>query len=78
MIRRTKMITKKKKSNFGVVIGEEEIDVLDNPEEGAPKACQISPGRKVKILSEPNKKYYGIGITKSVVGFVLKKNIKVE
>lgn len=70
------MITKKKLSDYGVIVGNEEVDVLDNPEDGAPKVCQLHPGRTVRLLSKPNKKYLGIGVTKAVMGFVLKENVE--
>lgn len=74
------MISRKKKSNIGIIVSKDgaDADVFDNPGEGSPKLCQIKPGRKVKVLSRPNKDFVGIEVTHAVVGFVLKKNIKVE
>ena len=74
------MISRKKKSNAGIIINEDgaDVDVYDNPDLGSPKFCQIKPGRRVKVLSHPNKDFVGIEVTHAVVGFVLKKNIKME
>lgn len=72
------MTTKKKTSDFGTIVGENDADVFDNPTVDSPKVCQIKPGRVVRILSKPNKKFVGIGITNTVLGFVQKENIKVE
>lgn len=73
-----KLMTKKnKKEEFAVVI-KEEADVTDNPVEGSPIVCLLSKKQRVKIISKPNKKFYGVGISNSVVGFVRKDDVKTE
>ena len=72
------MISKRKKSNWGTIVNCEEADVLDSPEVGAPLVCQLRAGKRIKIISKPNKNYIGIGITNSVVGFVKKDYIETE
>lgn len=69
---------KQKKIEHGVIVDCKEADALDLPEDGAPIVCQLSAGRRVLILSKPNKRYYGIGISPSVVGFVRKEFVKAE
>lgn len=71
------MITKKT-SKFGTIVGDKDVDVLDNPAVGSPKICQLRPGRVVQVISKPNKKFIGIGITNSIIGFIPKDNLKVE
>lgn len=72
------MITRKKKSNYGRIANCKEVRVLDTPENGAPLVCQIRAGKRVKVISKPNKNFIGIGITNSVVGFIPKDNIEME
>ena len=72
------MISKRKKSNWGTIVNCEEVDVLDSPEIGSPLVCQLRAGKRIKIISKPNKNYYGVGITNSVVGFVEKDYVEAE
>ena len=72
------MAKKTKKEEWGIVISKKDARVIDNPEEGAPLVCQLPTGAKIKILSKPNKKFYGIGVSPSVVGFVHRTDIKVN
>ena len=68
----------KKTSKFGTIVGDKDIDVLDNPTVGSPTIWQLRPGRVVQVISKPNKKFIGIGITNSIIGFIPKDNLKVE
>ena len=72
------MAKKTKKEEWGIVISEEDAKVFDNPEEGSPVVCELTKGQKVKIISKPNKKFYGIGVSPSIVGFIHKADIKVD
>lgn len=73
------MATKKtKKIERGVIANCEEARVVDVPEDTAPIVCQLSAGTKVKIISKPNKRYYGIGVSPSVIGFVNKEFVEVK
>ena len=72
------MVRKIKKEKFAIVISEKDAKVLDNPMVGSPVVCELSKGTKVKIISKPNKQFYGIGISNSVVGFVARKDVKTE
>ena len=72
------MISKRKKSNWGTIVNCEEVDVLDSPDIGSPLVCQLRAGKRIKIISKPNKNYYGVGITNSVVGFVEKDYVEAE
>lgn len=67
-----------KKIKFGVIVDCEEANVLDSPEAGSPIVCQIKAGTRVVVLSKPNKKFVGIGVSHSVLGFVAKEFIKAE
>ena len=70
-------MARKTKSGYGVIVNsDKEVKVLDAPELGAPLVCQIPVGTKVKIVSTPNKSFYGIGVSQSVIGFIPKDNIK--
>ena len=69
---------KTKKEEFAVVTSKEEAKVFDVPEEGAPIVCELSSGKKVKIISKPNKKFYGVGISNSVIGFIKRDDVKTE
>lgn len=72
------MAKKTKKEEWGIVISEGDAKVFDNPEEGSPVVCELAKGQKVKIISKPNKKFYGIGVSPSIVGFIHKADIKVD
>lgn len=72
------MAKKTKKDEWGVVISKKDVKVLDNPVEGSPLVCVLPVGQKVKIISKPNKKFYGVGVSPSVVGFVQRTDIKVN
>ena len=72
------MAKKTKKEEYAVVISEEDAKVLDNPVDGSPIICELAKGRKIKIISKPNKKFYGIGISNSVVGFIRREDVKTE
>ena len=72
------MAKKTKKVEWGVVISEKDAKVFDNPEEGSPLVCVLPVRQKVKIISKPNKKFYGVGVSPSVVGFVQRTDIKVN
>lgn len=72
------MISRKKKSDYGRIVNCKEANVLDNPEDGAPLVCQLKAGDVVKILSKPNRNYYSIGVSNSVIGFVSKDCIEAE
>ncbi len=72
------MTVKKKKNSYGIIINCDEASVLDTPEDGSPLVCQLKAGDKVQILSKPNKNFFGVGISNSVIGFVSKKHIKAE
>lgn len=72
------MAKKTKKEEWGTVISKGESKVYDNPVDSAPMVCVLVPGQKIKILSKPNKKFYGIGVSPSVVGFVHRTDIKVN
>ena len=67
-----------KKVKFGRIVDCEEANVLDAPEEGSPIVCQAKAGTKVVILSKPNRKFIGIGVSHSVLGFVKKEYVKTE
>ena len=67
-----------KKVKFGRIVDCEETKVVDSPEEGSPTVCQIKAGTRVVILSKPNKRYIGIGVSHSVLGFVKKEYVKAE
>lgn len=70
------MAKKTKKATYAVVI-KEEAKVVDNPVEKSPVVCLLSKGQKVKILSRP-KKFYGVGISNSVVGFIKREDVTTE
>ena len=72
------MAKKTKKEEYAVVVSEKDAKVLDNPTEGSPIICEVRKGRRVKILSKPNKKFYGVGISNSVVGFIHRDDVKTE
>lgn len=69
-----------KKKNSGYIVSKDgrDVKILDNPEINAGLVCEIPDGIKVKIVSKPNKQFYGIGVSESVVGFVQKEFLKVE
>lgn len=69
---------KKDKDQYGRIVNRTEVKVLDTPEDGAPFICQLSAGKRVKIVSKPNKNFVGIQISPSVYGFVKKEFIKAE
>lgn len=71
------MTSKKQKSSYGI-INRKEVNVVDNPRKGSPLVCQLKMGDKVKIISKPNKYYYGVGISNSVVGFVSRDYVETE
>lgn len=71
------MVAKKtNKTEYGVIVNCEFADVLDTPEQGAPLICQLNAGRRVKKVSKPNKRFVGVEVTNSVIGFVDKEFIK--
>lgn len=72
------MISRKKNSEWGIIVNCEEARIYDSPDKSAPLVCQLRAGKRVKILSRPNRDFVGIGVTNSVVGFVLKDYIKAE
>ena len=67
-----------KKIKFGRIVDCEEAKVLDSPEVGSPVVCQIKAGTRVVVLSKPNKKFVGVGVSHSVLGFVAKEFVKAE
>lgn len=67
-----------KKIKFGRIVDCEEAKVLDSPEIGSPIVCQIKAGTRIVILSKPNKKFVGVGVSHSVLGFVEKEFVKAE
>lgn len=69
---------KKDKDQYGRIVNCSEVRVLDTPEVGAPYICQLSAGKRVKIVSKPNKTFVGIQVSPSVYGFVKKDFIKAE
>lgn len=71
------MAKRTKKEDYAVII-KEEAKVVDNPEEGSPVVCLLSRGNRVKIISKPNKKFYGVGISNSVVGFINREDVTTE
>lgn len=72
------MIKRSKKEDFAVVISEEDARVLDNPVEDSPVICELPKGKRVRIISKPNKSFYGVGISNSVVGFIRRDDVKTE
>lgn len=72
------MIKRSKKEDFAVVISEKDARVLDNPVEDSPVVCELSKGKRVRIISKPNKKFYGVSISNSVVGFIRRDDVKTE
>lgn len=68
----------KKKIDYGKIVNCKEADVIDNPKKDSPLVCQVKAGNMVKIISKPNKYYYGVGISNTVVGFILREYVKVE
>ena len=72
------MILKKKKIDYGIIVDCKEANVLDTPEKGSPLVCQLKAGDKIKIVSKPNKYYYGVSVSNSVTGFVSREFVKVE
>ena len=68
----------KEKDKYGRIVNCEEADVLDTPEHGAPKVGQLLAGRRVTIVSKPNKNFVGIQVSPAVFGFVLKEFVKAE
>lgn len=69
---------KKDKDQYGRIVNCPEAKVLDTPEVGSPLICQLSAGKRVKIISKPNKTFVGIQVSPSVYGFVKKDFIKAE
>ena len=72
------MVKKTKKKEFAIVISKKDVKVIDNPVAGSPVVCELSKGTKVKIISKPNKQFYGVGISNSVVGFISRNDVKTE
>lgn len=76
-------MTKKNKEEYVVVLAKtfpklKDAKVLDNPVDDAPVVCEIAPGKRLQIISKPNKKFYGVGISNSVVGFIRRDDVKTE
>lgn len=55
-----------------------EVNILDSPKIGAPVVCQVSNGKKFKVVSTPNKIFIEVRISNSVTGFIEKKYFKVK
>lgn len=72
------MIRKKKDDKYGRIVNCSEANVVDTPEIGSPIVCQLSAGKRVKIVSKPNKNYVGVQVSPAVYGFVIKEFIKAE
>ena len=67
-----------KKIKYGRIANCEEAKILDAPEDGAPIICQAKAGTRIVILSKPNRKYLGIGVSHAVLGFVEKEFVEAE
>ena len=69
---------KKSNDEYGIIVNCVEANVLDSPEKGSPIVCQLSAGKKVKIVAKPNRYYVTVQVSPAVIGFVSKEFIKAE
>lgn len=74
---------KKNKEEYVIVLAKKlpkpkDAKVLDNPVDDAPVVCEIAPGKRLQVISKPNKNFYGVGISNSVVGFIRRDDVKTE